>query len=203
MIHLHWTHDQQPFNSELNKCVYCMHFLHKAPPSPLGPRGPRQPFSTALCVGGSHWAAKSQQNVHTGEKRGVRPWEGRLFHQTLNKKAESCPFPFRWEHVQVCEWVWKRRYWFCIILANKKLASQKSTSASSLVGQRLGIHPPMQGTQVPSLLWEDPTCYRAVSSHMGTTEPAAGEPRWVVACFLVLESFLLAAVHPGQAVLFL
>ena len=32
---------------------------------------------------------------------------------------------------------------------------------TSLVVQWLRIHPPMQGTQVRSLVWEDPTCHEA------------------------------------------
>ena len=37
-------------------------------------------------------------------------------------------------------------------------ALQKSWARASLVAQRLRICPPMQGTRVWSLVWEDPTC---------------------------------------------
>ena len=45
---------------------------------------------------------------------------------------------------------------------------------TSLVVQRLSIHRPMQGTQVRSLVWEDPTGPRAtnfVCPCVTTTEP--------------------------------
>ena len=37
----------------------------------------------------------------------------------------------------------------------------KKHSGTSLVVQWLRIHLPMQGTQVRSMVWEDPTCQRA------------------------------------------
>ena len=40
----------------------------------------------------------------------------------------------------------------------------KTTRRTSLVVQWIGIHLPMQGTQVQSLIWEDSTCW-------GTAEP--------------------------------
>ena len=43
-------------------------------------------------------------------------------------------------------------------------AFSKKPSRVSLVGQGLGIHPPVEGAQFPSLAQEDPTCG-------GTTEP--------------------------------
>ena len=40
-----------------------------------------------------------------------------------------------------------------------------------LVVQLLRIHVPMLGTQVRSLVWEDPTCCRAANLCATTTEP--------------------------------
>ena len=37
----------------------------------------------------------------------------------------------------------------------------EQTCGTSLVAQWLRIHLPMQGTQVRSLVWEDPTCHEA------------------------------------------
>ena len=42
---------------------------------------------------------------------------------------------------------------------------------TSLVAQWIRIHLPMQGTQVPALVREDPTCRRATSPCATTTEP--------------------------------
>ena len=40
-----------------------------------------------------------------------------------------------------------------------------------LVVQWVGVHLPMQGTQVPSVLWEDPTCHRATKALQQTPKP--------------------------------
>ena len=44
---------------------------------------------------------------------------------------------------------------------NYQLTENKEDRGTSLVVQWLRIHLPMQGTWVPSLVWEDPTCGRA------------------------------------------
>ena len=38
---------------------------------------------------------------------------------------------------------------------------KRKSQGTSLVAQWLRIHLPMQGAQVPSLVWEDPACCRA------------------------------------------
>ena len=50
-----------------------------------------------------------------------------------------------------------RQFSVCLFV----LSSKKGGLGVSLVVQRLRIHLLMQGTQVPSLVWEDPTCHRA------------------------------------------
>ena len=54
---------------------------------------------------------------------------------------------------------------YCIILkAGKKQQTLKYVSQASLVAQWLRIRLPMQGTWVPALVQEDPTCHGATKS---------------------------------------
>ena len=57
------------------------------------------------------------------------------------------------------------------------LVNQDKVTESSLVGQKLGICPPMQGPWVWYLAWEDSTCHGAMKSmHHNYWSPCALEP---------------------------
>ena len=43
---------------------------------------------------------------------------------------------------------------------------------------------PLQGTQVQSLVWKDPTCFKATNPHGTTTEPVLQSPWSLRACML-------------------
>ncbi|KAJ8783225.1 hypothetical protein J1605_009833 [Eschrichtius robustus] len=58
----------------------------------------------------------------------------------------------------------------CVLLTSYHILTKHSVSRwwfpiqpprASLVAQRLRICPPMQGTRVRALVWEDPTCHGA------------------------------------------
>ena len=53
---------------------------------------------------------------------------------------------------------------------------QKLCPRASLVAQWLGVHLPMQGTQVRALVWEDPTCRGATGSVCHNCWACALEP---------------------------
>ena len=63
--------------------------------------------------------------------------------------------------------------WILLTLENYALFTwnQNVTEGTSLVAQWLRIHLPMQGTQVQSLVREDPTCTEQLSPCATTTEP--------------------------------
>ena len=43
--------------------------------------------------------------------------------------------------------------------SNKTMLLKRISKGTSLVAQWLGVHLPMQGTRVRSLVWEDPKCH--------------------------------------------
>ena len=53
---------------------------------------------------------------------------------------------------------------------------QPAFIGTSRVVQWIRVHLPMQGTQVRSLVWEDPTCLKQLSPSTPTTEPALWSP---------------------------
>ena len=58
----------------------------------------------------------------------------------------------------------------------QSVSSLKQNPGTSVVVHGLAIRRPVQGTRVPSLVWEDPTCCGAAGPNATTTEPALLEP---------------------------
>ena len=75
---------------------------------------------------------------------------------------------FFWKNIKI-KYIKLKMILFSRVLLLPLIVFRKGTS---LVAQWLGIHLPMQGTRVQSLVQEDPTCHGATKPVATTTEPA-------------------------------
>ena len=81
-----------------------------------------------------------------------------------------------------------RRIIHCQMVCHSKIFFKNLECGTSLVAQWMGVHLPVQGTQVWSLVWEDPTCWGATKpthhNYRACTLESGSQSYW--ACVLQL-----------------